>query len=118
MLLAQVHVQPRRERPAEDRVHHLERKVVGRRARHADPADADLRLRRARLVDEVDLPRRRLLDGRQLHARAAGPAAFQLPKLFSSSGITLSGVTSPTTMSVALSGRNARRVEGAQIVGR
>ena len=33
--------------------------------------------------------------------------AFQLPKLFSSSGRTAAAVTSPTTMSVALSGRNA-----------
>ena len=43
-------------------VHHLNRKVVGRRARHADPADADLRLRRARLVDQVRPARRAAAD--------------------------------------------------------
>ena len=64
ILLAQVLVEARRERSAEDRVQHFERRVVRGRARHADPADADLRLRRFGLVDDVDLARLELRRGR------------------------------------------------------
>ena len=58
LLLADVGIEPRLELPAEDRVHHLERVVVGRVPRRPRVADRERGLRGARLVDEVD--RRRL----------------------------------------------------------
>ena len=54
LLLADVGVQPRLEHAAEHGVHHLQRVVVGRVARRPRLADRERRLRRARLVDEVD----------------------------------------------------------------
>ena len=57
MFLSQVLIEPRGERAAEDRVQHLEPGVVGGRSRHAHPANANLRLRRFRFVDDVDLAR-------------------------------------------------------------
>ena len=100
-------VQPRGERAAENRVQHLERRVVRRRARHADPADANLRLRRARLVDEVDLARLSAA-ARCRHRRRRAPRALGLPRserLLEQRHHRCRGVTSPTTSSVALSGR-------------
>ena len=75
--LAQVVVQPGCERPAEDCVHHDDREVVGRRARDADRSDPDLRLRRARLVHQIDLALGRRFLGRQLFR---GGAAGRLPR--------------------------------------
>src|SRR5262249_14138040 len=81
-LLTQVLIEPRGERAAEDRVQHLERRVFLRRAWHADPADADLRLGSARLVDQIDLSSRQLRRIDDVRARTwwtiAAPAAKRL----------------------------------------
>ena len=54
VLLAQVEIDARVEHAAEQRVHHREREVVFAMTRHADVADADLRLHRLRAIDDVD----------------------------------------------------------------
>ena len=84
MHFAEVVVQPRGERVAQDRVEHAQREVVGRGSRHADPADPDLRLRRARLVDQEDLARgelRRVSGHRGLRAGRAFPSGQRLFEL-------------------------------------
>ena len=119
VLLAQVLVQPRRERAAEDRVQHLQREVVGRRARDADAADADLRLRGARLVDEVHLPRG------QLQARRSAPApAPRLPRPSTPPNAALELADDRVGLHVAdhdqrgTVGPVLRPVEGAEVVDR
>ena len=54
LLLAQLHVQPRVEQPAEDRPEDRHRVEVGDPAGHADVPDADLGLRCTGLVDEPE----------------------------------------------------------------
>ena len=104
MLLAQVLVEARRERAAENRVEHEEREIIGRRPRDADRTDADLRLLGRRHVDEGDLSGREL--GRRGHGCPGTGAAFgHFPNVSSSSGRTPAAVTSPATISVAFDGR-------------
>ena len=67
LLLAELHVQPRVEQPAEDRAHDRQRVEVGDPPRHPDVADPDLRLDRARPVDDPDEP---LADGARVDDRA------------------------------------------------
>ena len=55
LLLAEVHVQPAGELPAEDGVHHGEREVVGRGPLRRRSGPRDDRLGRAWLVDEQHL---------------------------------------------------------------
>ena len=58
------------------------------------------------LVDDVDLARLELRRGRHFgDERAPCPRPSTMPNGFSSIGISVAGVTSPTTSSVALSGR-------------
>ena len=72
--LAQVLVEPRGEGAAEDGVHHPQRVVVGRRARHADVADLDDGLRRARLVHQVERARAPAPAPRRRARRARRPS--------------------------------------------
>ena len=58
VLFAQIHVDAAGEHAAENRVHDAHRHVIGAVARHAERCDAQLRLRRARAIDD-DQPRRR-----------------------------------------------------------
>ena len=74
MGLAQILVQARRERAAQDGVEHFQRVPVGRGARRSDVADPDHRVRRARFVDQIDGPRRR---GRRTSRREAGYLALR-----------------------------------------
>ena len=69
-LLAQQPVQAGVEQAAEDRVHERERVEVRDVPREADMADADLRLGRARPVDDED-PHARLVSG--VRCDASGP---------------------------------------------
>ena len=68
LLLAQVHVEPRVEQPAEDRAHHRDRVVVGVAARQPAVADPDLGLDGARPVDR---PGRRARPGRRVSSIGA-----------------------------------------------
>ena len=58
MGFAQILIQARGKRPAEDGVEHLQHVPVGRGARRPELTDPDHRLRGARFVDQIDRPRR------------------------------------------------------------
>ena len=82
LLLAQVHVDAADELPAEDHVHHEQRVIVGRAARQADVAHAQLRLRGAGAVHGDDAAGRRRrgversdVDQIRVDALRAGPVA-------------------------------------------
>src|SRR6185369_7722288 len=55
LLLANVGVEARLKLPTENRIQHLERKIVGRVAGWTRQSDIKDRLRRARLINEIDL---------------------------------------------------------------
>ena len=71
--LAQVEVDAAREEPAQDQVHHVERGVVGHRSRRADLGHPQLRLLRARAIDQHQPHGRR----RERVARAGGGRALR-----------------------------------------
>ena len=76
LLLAQLHVQPRVEQPAEDRAHDRDRVEVVDPARQAAVADPDLGLDRARPMDDADdAP-----DRRARCRRSARPGADPRPR--------------------------------------
>ena len=103
LLLANIRVQARLEHAAENRVHHLQRVIVGRVPRRARQAERKRRLRRARLVDEINRRRLRRGKGGKVNAGRSPPAA-QLASPFSMTGRTAAGVTSPTTVMSARPG--------------
>src|SRR5882762_340287 len=115
--LTQVVVQAGGEGAAEDRVHHGDGEIVRRGSRHANRSDADLRLRRARLVDQIHLPRRGRLDRRQLFC---GGRTGRLPsaEALLEERHHLVGRYIADGEQRRVIGTKHRRVEGAQIVGR
>ena len=82
LFLADVGVEARLEHAAQNRVHHLQREVVGGRARWARQADGERRLRGAGFVDQIDRRRLRRLKRRKRECRLlaarrpAGEALF------------------------------------------
>ena len=78
LLLAELHVQPGVEQPAEDRAHDRQRVEVVDPPRHADMPDPDLGLDRARPVDDADEPlvdrARRRRSGRSSTPRRPAPS--------------------------------------------
>ena len=107
LLLAEVHVQPRVEQPAEDRAHDGDRVEVGVLSRQARVADPDLRLDGARPMDDEHATRvdaRRVVD--RPRRRHGSPA--QSPNSRSTIASTSSGSTSPATTSAERPGTNAR----------
>ena len=101
VLLAQIEVQAADELPAEERVGHQAREVVLRLARRARHPEAHLGLRGAWAIDDHHAAR----DVRgAVAATCLGlplPVAVQPAKAASSRRVMSSGVTSPTTMTVA-----------------
>ena len=119
VLLAQVQVQPRRERSAEDRVHHLD----------AGSSRASSAARRPSRCGSATAPRPACRRGRSRVAAAAAASAASRarcrarpPSTRRSSSRAAAppcpAVTSPTTMQRGVVGAERRRVERAQIVGR
>ena len=120
LLLAQLHVQPRVEQPAEDRAHHRDGVEVGDPARQPAVADADLGLDRARPVDDPDDPAGRRARCRRSRPGAIGaPAPAQRRRTGARRRPTTSWPPrSPPTTSVARAGSRPRAYAARRIVRR
>ena len=122
LVLAQVHVDAADELAAEHHVQHEQRVVVGRLARHADMADAQLRLRGAGPVHERDAFGRRWRRQRQRRRPArscAAPARPTSPNAASTSvARARRGSRRPTATSVVRDGANIASVKRGDFVER
>ena len=112
---AQVAVQARRRHAAEVAHHRLDRQILRQPAALGDVGGDDHRLRRVRLVDQVDLAAGAARDraDRLLRRRRRGPSRR---RPCSSAGSSCAIVTSPVTISVLPFGVNHVAVPAQQIV--